>query len=144
MWYFDIQNEADILNGAKPIVTEVGPYAYNEYFNKFDISWSDHGDTVTFYNYKYYIYDQSRTGPGLFETDMLTLPYPTVSGFQHILEEVPVEVTLAVETVINVNFISIILLFFLINIVCICYYRVYCLSHTIKLKLYCGILQIIC
>lgn len=101
LWYFDIQNVDDILKGAKPIVVEVGPYAYNEYFNKFNIEWSDHGDTVTFYNYKYYIFDQSRTGPGLTEQDMLTLPYPTVSGFQHILESVPVSDQMKVEYAIN-------------------------------------------
>jgi hypothetical protein len=46
LYYFDIQNAADILNGAKPIVTEIGPFCYNEYYYKFDIHWSDEGDTV--------------------------------------------------------------------------------------------------
>ncbi len=35
--YFDLTNPDDVLNGAKPIVTEVGPYAYREFFRKFDI-----------------------------------------------------------------------------------------------------------
>ena len=37
IYFFDLQNPGDVLNGEKPVLLEVGPYAYNEYFNKFDI-----------------------------------------------------------------------------------------------------------
>jgi hypothetical protein len=103
LYYFDIQNPDDILIGAKPIVAEIGPFAYNEYYYKFDIEWSDGGDTVTYYNQRFYTFDQSRTGPGLTEFTEVTIPYSTVSGFQYILAQVPVAVEDLVDVAINVS-----------------------------------------
>jgi len=85
--FFDIQNPTEAVNGAKPVVVEVGPYTYNEYFYKFDITWDDHGNTVTSNTYRYYIYNAAASGAGLSEQDLITLPYPTVIGFEYLLNK---------------------------------------------------------
>lgn len=97
MHFFDCQNVEEAQTGSKPILVEVGPYAYDEYFIKFDINWSDGGDTVTYYTYRYYIFNQERSGPGLKETDTIKMPYPTVAGFQYILNKVPVKYQVLIE-----------------------------------------------
>lgn len=63
----------------------MGPYAYNEFYIKFNISWSDNGDTVTYNTQKYYLFDSERTGPGLSENDKLLLAYPTAITLQYAL-----------------------------------------------------------
>ena len=45
IYFFHTQNPEEIVRGERPIVVELGPYAFNEYFYKFDISWSDNGDS---------------------------------------------------------------------------------------------------
>jgi len=82
-----VQNPQELVKGAKPVVVEVGPYTYNEYYYKFDITWSDHGDTVSYNTYRYYVFNPEATGAGLSEEDLITLPYPTVIGFQYLLNK---------------------------------------------------------
>lgn len=80
-----------MLKGAKPILSEVGPYAYREYYQKFDIEWTDDGDTVTYNTQRYYIFDQANSGYGLTEDDNITLPYPAVIGFEYLINQLPPE-----------------------------------------------------
>jgi hypothetical protein len=89
LYYFAIQNPEEMLSGEKPIVTEIGPYAYKEYYNKFDIHWSDDGNKVSYNTQKYYLFDSDRTGAGLTEADELLLPYPSVIGFEYLLNMIP-------------------------------------------------------
>jgi hypothetical protein len=103
-YFFDVQNPKEILQGAKPIVTEVGPYAYNEFYVKFDISWSDGGNVVTYNTQRYYIFDEERTGAGLSESDELTLPYPTAIGFAYLLSKIPYNTTVLVDQYMQVSF----------------------------------------
>ena len=79
----------EALNGERPKLMQVGPYAYDEYYVKFDITWTDGGDTVTYGTQKYYIFNQDETGPGLSESDEIVLPYSTVAGFTYLLGTVP-------------------------------------------------------
>jgi hypothetical protein len=103
VYFFDLQNPAEVLAGQQPVVVEVGPYAYREYYYKFDISWSDDGDTVTYNNYRYYLFDADNSGPGLTEHDEILLPYPTVLGFQYLLSTLPPEVNMAFDYQIEVR-----------------------------------------
>jgi hypothetical protein len=77
---------------SEPSVPAVGPYAYNEYFRKIDIEWTDDGDTVSYNIYKYFVFDQSRTGPGLSESDKLTIPYSSAVGFQWTITSIPIPI----------------------------------------------------
>lgn len=83
-----MQNEAEVLKGEKPRLLQRGPYAYDEYYVKFDIHWSDNGNVITYGLQRYYLFNDQRTGPGLKETDTVLLPYPTVLGFQYLLSTI--------------------------------------------------------
>jgi hypothetical protein len=67
LYFFNFTNVPELLAGEKPVVVEKGPYAYNEYFYKFDIEWSHGGDQITYNNQRYFVFDQSRTGEGLYQ-----------------------------------------------------------------------------
>lgn len=101
VYFFDIQNPKDILNGAKPVVLEKGPYSYLEYFLKFDVEWSDDGDTVTFNTQKFYVFDPESSAPGLSEHDNLTVSYATALGFQYLLGKIPVDANDFLDGLIN-------------------------------------------
>lgn len=94
---------ADALNGARPKLMQVGPYAYDEYYVKFDITWTDDGDTVTYGTQKYYLFDAEETGAGLTENDQLTLPYATLIGFEYLLSTIPVEDQELIDATIDVR-----------------------------------------
>jgi hypothetical protein len=91
VYIFDLQNPIDALNGSQPVVVEKGPYAFREYYNKFDIYWKDDGNIVHYKSQRFYVFDETRTGPGLQPTDVVTIPYATVVGFNYLLSTIPVE-----------------------------------------------------
>jgi len=93
---------AETLQGQRPKLMQVGPYAYDEYYVKFDIEFSDHGDTVSYNTQKYYIFNQEETGPGLAEDDQITLPYAVVIGFEFFLQQVPVSASDLLQAAIGV------------------------------------------
>lgn len=101
VYFFDLQNPKETLQGQKPIVLEKGPYSYSEFFLKFDIEWADGGDTVTFNTQKYYIFNQENSGPGLHENDNLTVSYAVALGFQYLLGKIPVEANDFLDGLIN-------------------------------------------
>ena len=48
IYLFNITNAEDVAKkGAKPKITEVGPYIFKEYHTKYDEVWNDNG-TVTY------------------------------------------------------------------------------------------------
>ena len=89
IYLFDYQNVNELLSGEKPIVVERGPYHFREYFQKFDIHWSDDGNEVTFNTQKYYLFEPDGTGAGLSLDDYITIPYVTVIGFEWLLASLP-------------------------------------------------------
>ena len=103
LYYFECQNLADALQGARPQLIQRGPYGYDEYYVKFDIVFSDGGDTVTYGTQKYYIFNQDETGAGLFAADKLLLPYSTVAGFEYLLSTIPVEDQVLLDVALDVR-----------------------------------------
>jgi hypothetical protein len=97
LYFFHIDNPNEILNGAKPILVEKGPYAYEEYYNKFDIKWTDHGNIVQYNTQKYYIFNQDRTNAGLSEDDNLTLLNPTAAALRSYLNDIPVDLSILLQ-----------------------------------------------
>ena len=62
IYLFDLQNQEAALSGSKPVVVEKGPYAFKKYFNRFDVSWGDDGDTVTYTSQVFFMFNPDRTG----------------------------------------------------------------------------------
>lgn len=90
IYFFDIQNKDDVTyNASLPVVTEVGPYAFREYYKKFDIEWLDGGKAVQYQTQKYHIFDQDLSLPGLTLDDELMLPYLPAIGFEYLLAAIP-------------------------------------------------------
>jgi len=103
VYLFDVQNPHETLNGSKPIVVEKGPYAFFEYYNKFDITWHDDGDVVSYYTQKFYVFNEERTGPGLHLDDQITIPYATVVGFEYLLGTIPASTEEALDQYLEDN-----------------------------------------
>lgn len=80
----------------------MGPYSFREYYNKFDIRWSDDGDTVTYNTQRYYLFDEEQSNPGLSLSDKILLPYPTVIGFEYLISQIPAPISDLVNLLINV------------------------------------------
>ena len=93
----------ETLQGQRPKLLQYGPYAYDEYYIKFDIIWSDDGDTVSYNTQKYYIYNEKETGPGLSEEDLITIPYACVVGFEELLDNIPVDKNELLEAALEVS-----------------------------------------
>lgn len=103
LYYFEVQNMEETLSGHRPKLIQLGPYAYDEYYVKFDISWSDDGDTVSYNTQKYYLFNQEETGPGLRQDDQITIPYACVIGFEYLLQTVPVGKNELLEAALEVR-----------------------------------------
>jgi hypothetical protein len=46
LYIFNVANPMEALNGSKPTLVQMGPYAFYQYYNKFDIKWTHDGDRV--------------------------------------------------------------------------------------------------
>jgi scavenger receptor class B, member 1 len=49
IYFFNWTNPHDITNkSTKPIFVEIGPYRFQEYPQKVNVTWHDHNDTVSY------------------------------------------------------------------------------------------------
>ncbi|KAM4635090.1 lysosome membrane protein 2 isoform 2-T3 [Polymixia lowei] len=55
-FFFNVSNVDDFLNGAKPMVTQVGPYTYREYRPKANVTMVENGTRVSAYNPKTFVF----------------------------------------------------------------------------------------
>ena len=62
------------------------------------------GDTVTYNNQRFYVFNQEETGAGLTSQDEFTLPYPSVVTFDYLLGTLPPSVNEALTVQIYVSF----------------------------------------
>ena len=100
-YFFNVSNPLEVMAGAKPALVQQGPYAHEEFYQKFDVQWSADQEQVTYNNQKYYVPRPDRTGSGLSVDDELTLVYPTVIGFQYLLDQVDANQTELVQVAID-------------------------------------------
>jgi hypothetical protein len=74
MW--NLTNAAEVLEGARPNLVEVGPYVYQEHSVKYNVTFvkspSNGLNTVEFLEWKYYIFDRAATPAALAESDLIT------------------------------------------------------------------------
>lgn len=91
VYIFHVSNPEASLKGEKPKLVQMGPYAFKNYFNKFDIRFRKGGDEVQYRLQTFYIPYAEGTGPGLSFDDELVIPYVSALGFEYLLKEIPVE-----------------------------------------------------
>lgn len=58
VYMFEVANHEDVLQGAKPELSQVGPYVYNEYFTRHQIKWNADSTEVTYYMQWTYVFDE--------------------------------------------------------------------------------------
>jgi len=73
LYFFNTTNPAGFLRGEKPRLVEVGPYVYEEEWQKVNVSWEGEGHRVKYRLKKVFRYRQDLSGE-LKESDRLTLP----------------------------------------------------------------------
>ncbi|XP_076065666.1 lysosome membrane protein 2-like [Oratosquilla oratoria] len=78
MYFFNVTNKEEFLQGEKPILREIGPYSYREHWQKVNISFHDNG-TVSYETQRHYYFDPS-TSVGSEDDIVHTLNIPLVSA----------------------------------------------------------------
>ena len=76
---FNVTNPDEVKDGGKPILEEVGVFSYKEDRQRVDLTWSDDGTNLTYYEVISYHYDQDSSSPGVTEdTPITTINAPMV------------------------------------------------------------------
>jgi len=73
LYFFNTTNPMEFLRGEKPILSEVGPYVYEERWSKEQLKWSQDKDIVKYKLKKVFIFRQDLSEP-LSENDRVTTP----------------------------------------------------------------------
>ena len=73
LYFFNTTNPAEFLRGEKPILSEVGPYVYEERWSKEQVKWSQDKENVKYKLKKIFIFRQDLSEP-LSENDKVTTP----------------------------------------------------------------------
>ncbi|XP_066245553.1 sensory neuron membrane protein 1-like [Euwallacea similis] len=90
IYFFNVTNPEEIQNGAKPIVTEVGPYWYDEIKEKVDVVDNDTEDSLTYTPYDVFRFNQNKSSP-LKDDDYITIIHPVlVAMVNSVLRDSPV------------------------------------------------------
>eukprot|EP00475_Leptophrys_vorax_P002772 TRINITY_DN1156_c0_g1_i1.p1 TRINITY_DN1156_c0_g1~~TRINITY_DN1156_c0_g1_i1.p1 ORF type:complete len:665 (+),score=194.05 TRINITY_DN1156_c0_g1_i1:59-1996(+) len=84
MWVWNVENPQEAANGSEKIrLREVGPYTFREYRKKINVTFSDDGNVVQYYQYQYYVFDQEKSGPGLLENDTFLTGNVALQGVRY-------------------------------------------------------------
>ncbi|XP_074041319.1 sensory neuron membrane protein 1 isoform X2 [Leptinotarsa decemlineata] len=78
VYLFNVTNPMEIQNGEKPIVKEVGPFCYEEWKEKIDVTDLDADDTIS-YNPKDTFLKKTRPGCRTGQ-EYITIPHPMILG----------------------------------------------------------------
>lgn len=70
-WLFNVTNSPQVLEGAMPVLQQVGPYTYEEKQIKFNLSFNHEEGTVTYIQNKSFYYRQDLS-PGVSLSDKVT------------------------------------------------------------------------
>ncbi|XP_056146581.1 lysosome membrane protein 2 [Lampris incognitus] len=60
-FFFNVTNLDEFLQGAKPVVSQVGPYTYREYRPKVNVTMVENGSKVSAYNPKTFVFSRERS-----------------------------------------------------------------------------------
>ncbi|KAM9306203.1 scavenger receptor class B member 1-like [Pholidichthys leucotaenia] len=86
VYFFNILNPQEILNGEKPMVEQRGPYVYRNRCQKENITFHDNY-TVSYMEYRRYYFEPSMSVGN--ESDVVTIPNLLVLGASVMLEKLP-------------------------------------------------------
>ncbi|KAJ0013015.1 hypothetical protein NQD34_017349 [Periophthalmus magnuspinnatus] len=75
-FFFNITNVEAVLTGAKPQVTQVGPYTYREYRYKDNVSMVENGTKVSAYNTKSFVFLRDKSVGDPTEDNITTVNIP--------------------------------------------------------------------
>ncbi|XP_048877099.1 scavenger receptor class B member 1 isoform X2 [Brienomyrus brachyistius] len=88
IYFFNILNPDEILNGEKPVVEERGPYVYREYRQKDNITFHAN-KTVSYREYRQYHFLRNMSVGN--ESDVVTIPNMLVLGAAVMMEDLSQE-----------------------------------------------------
>ncbi|XP_065885904.1 lysosome membrane protein 2-like [Dysidea avara] len=60
--FLNINNPKEVSNGAKPNLTDIGPFYYKYFRNKFNVTWDEDESRVSYNLDTYYVFDEEKTG----------------------------------------------------------------------------------
>ncbi|KAK2818612.1 hypothetical protein Q5P01_024173 [Channa striata] len=94
VYFFNVLNPKEILNGEKPMLEERGPYVYKKIIQKENITFHPNG-TVSYVEYRSYFFEPSMSVGN--ESDVVTIPNMLVLGAAVMLENLPYAVRLLIS-----------------------------------------------
>lgn len=86
--WLNVTNPSEVLQGALPVLAEMGPYVYHEHRYKHNITFSDSGDEATFVLEKRYVWDEeaNRDSGRSDVADLVTTVHPVILILQRQLK----------------------------------------------------------
>uniref|UniRef100_A0A8C9ZPF9 Scavenger receptor class B member 1 n=1 Tax=Sander lucioperca TaxID=283035 RepID=A0A8C9ZPF9_SANLU len=91
VYFFNVLNPKEILDGEKPMVEQKGPYVYRKRIQKDNITFHANG-TVSYREYRTYFFEPSMSSGN--ESDVVTIPNMLVLGAAVMMENMPFPVRL--------------------------------------------------
>jgi hypothetical protein len=86
--WLNVTNPVEVLQGAKPVLVEMGPYVYHEHRFKHNITFSESGEEATFVLEKRYVWDEeaNRDSGRSDVHDLVTTVHPVIMILQRQLK----------------------------------------------------------
>ncbi|XP_049909206.1 scavenger receptor class B member 1 isoform X4 [Epinephelus moara] len=94
VYFFNVLNPKEILNGEKPMVEQKGPYVYRKRIQKDNITFHSNG-TVSYREYRRYFFEPTMSSGN--ESDVVTIPNMLVLGAAVMMENMPFAVRLMIS-----------------------------------------------
>ncbi|KAM8853546.1 scavenger receptor class B member 1 isoform 2-T3 [Synchiropus picturatus] len=94
VYFFNILNPQEFLNGQKPMVEQRGPYVYRKRCQKDNITFHPN-DTVSYREYRQYFFEPDMSAGN--ESDIVTIPNMLVLGAAVMMEKLPYPMRLMVS-----------------------------------------------
>ncbi|XP_031785402.1 sensory neuron membrane protein 2 isoform X2 [Nasonia vitripennis] len=78
VYFFNVSNPDEVQNGAKPIVKEVGPYVYDEYRHKYDIT-EDEDGTYSYNQTQLFSFNENASKPNKEDDNIIVAHLPLMA-----------------------------------------------------------------
>ncbi|KAG4080358.1 hypothetical protein HA402_010850 [Bradysia odoriphaga] len=80
IYIFNITNKDEVTKGAKPMLQEIGPYYFEEWKEKFDMTDNEEDDTLTFNMKNTFIFRPDLSGKELNGNEIITTVHTLIMG----------------------------------------------------------------